>query len=85
MTFQDQQAGFFKVRIASGEYQGFYVGAANSGLLTPMTADEDRPLALDNFSYTLNTQERAAILFGASAALKVQRDLRDLSIDSELI
>ena len=85
MTLVKQHTSFFKIRIASGEYQGFYVGATDSGVLTGLTADEDRALSVNGFSYMLYTQETAAIIFGSSAALQVQAELRDLGIDSELI
>ncbi len=80
-----QSSSLFKIRIASGEHQGLYVGPASNGLLTRSTSDADRALPLNGFSYLLYTQESAAICFGGSVALQVQAELRDIGVDSELI
>jgi len=85
MSFSGQSSSLFKIRIASGEHQGFYVGPASSGLLTQPKVDADKALSLNGFTYMLYTQETAAIRFGSAAALKVQTDLRDLGVDAELI
>jgi hypothetical protein len=85
MSLSGQSSSLFKIRIASGEHQGFYVGPANSGLLTQPKADADEALLLKGFTYMLYTQEGAAIHFGSSVALQVQAELRDLGVDSELI
>jgi hypothetical protein len=85
MPLPEQPTNFFKIRIASGEHHGFYVGPATSGLLTQPTADADKALSLNGFSYKLYTQESAAIRFGGAVALQVQAELRDIGVDSELI
>ena len=85
MSLLGQSSSLFKIRIASGEHQGFYVGPASSGLLTRPKADADEALLLRGFTYMLYTQEGAAIHFGSSVALQVQAELRDLGVDSELI
>jgi len=82
--FRINRTNFFKIRIASGEHQGFYVGPASSGLLTQPKADADEALSLKGFAYMLDTQEGAAIHFGNSVALQVQAELHDLGVDSEL-
>lgn len=85
MLSPKQSSSFFKIQIASGEHQGFYVGPASSGPLRRSTSEADRALSLKGFSYMLYTQESAAIRFGSSVALQVQAELRSIGIDSELI
>ena len=85
MPLSGQSSSLFKIRIASGEHEGFYVGPMSSGLLTQQKADADKPLSLNGFSFLIYTQESAAIRFGSSVALQVQAELRAIGIDSELL
>jgi hypothetical protein len=85
MTLREQSSSLFKIRIASGEHQGFYVGPASSNLLTQLTSDAERALSLHGFNYMLYTRDCDALCFGSTAAVKVQHDLRDLGIECELI
>ena len=85
MSPTEQVPSLFKIRIASGEHHGFYVGPRIAGLLAQPVPQDDRPLPLNGSDYMLYTQETAAICFGSSVALEVQADLRSLGVDSELI
>jgi len=85
MSLLGQSPSLFKIRLASGAHQGFYVGPASSGLLTQPSSDAERALSLKGFDYMLYTQDSAAIHFGSSVALRVQAELHHLGIDSELI
>jgi hypothetical protein len=85
MTLQRQALSLFKIKIASGTHHGFYVGLASRRYLGRCSSHEESPLALLGFSYMLYINEDDAVLFGSSAALTVQRELRDLGVDSELL
>jgi hypothetical protein len=80
-----QAQNLFKIRIASGQHQGFYVGPRVAVLLAQSMQQDERPLPLEGLNYMLYTLESSAICFGSSAALEVQADLRNLGVDSELI
>ena len=80
-----QAQNLFKIRIASGEHQGFYVGPRVAVLLVQPMPQAERPLPLEGMNYMLYTLESSAICFGSSVALEVQADLRSLGVDSELI
>ena len=85
MSATGRVLGFFRIRIASGELSGFYVGPQDSESFAQPTSQAQRALSLNGFSYLLYTQEEAAMCFGSSVALDVQADLRRLGVDSELI
>jgi hypothetical protein len=85
MSSSEQVTGLFKIRIASGEHQGFYVGPHVSALLSKPTPEVERALELNGLSYMLYTQESAAICFGSSVAREVQAELRSIGVDSVLI
>jgi hypothetical protein len=80
-----QAQNLFKIRIASGEHQGFYVGPRVAVLLVQPMPQAERPLPLKGMNYMLYTLESSAICFGSSVALEVQADLRSVGVDSELI
>lgn len=80
-----QPPNLFKIRIASGEHQGFYVGPRVAVLLAQPMPQDERPLPLEGLNYMLYTLESSAICFGSSVALEVQADLRSVGVDSELI
>ena len=85
MSPTERVPGFFRIRIASGALNGFYVGPQDSQSLAQPTSQAEQALSLKGFSYLLYTQEDAATCFGSSVALDVQADLRQLGVDSELI
>ena len=85
MLTTKQAPGLFRVRIASGEHRGFFVGPNIPEPLSQQTAEEERALSLPGFSYVLCTQESAALCFGSAVALEVQADLWSRGVDSELI
>ena len=85
MSPREHVPSLFKIRIASGEHHGFYIGPRIAGLLAQPMPQDDHPLSLDGLDYMLYTQESSAICFGSSVALEVQADLRSLGVDSELI
>ena len=74
-----------RIRITSGEQRGFYVGPRLLPPLARPLAEADQALRLNGFDYMLYTLPAAATCFGSALARKVQADLKNLGIDSELI
>lgn len=85
MSSSRQVTGLFKIRVASGEHQGFYVGPHVSAVLSRSTPEVERALQLNGLNYLLYTRESDAICFGSSAAREVQAELRSIGVGSVLI
>jgi hypothetical protein len=76
----------FRIRIASGQYRGWYVGPNSIDAIVPTPElPATREVKVPGTLYSLRVQMRAATEFLQRAAEAAQKQLKNLGYDSELV